>query len=134
MRPVKVGDVSKALSFGRCLVGTCATSEKPVRRLRFLDGLRGWGAVVVLLFHVFSEGLPIDATIGDRLKYFIPFNGMMAVFVFFVVSGFSLSALPGRRRPSPMAEDRGRSISEARHTDFCSVSDRSHRDGFRICR
>jgi peptidoglycan/LPS O-acetylase OafA/YrhL len=60
-------------------------------RLRFLDGLRGWGAVVVLLYHVFSQGLPIDTAFGASLQYFVPFNGMLAVFVFFVVSGFSLS-------------------------------------------
>jgi peptidoglycan/LPS O-acetylase OafA/YrhL len=62
-----------------------------VRRLKFLDGLRGWGAVFVLLCHVCSEGLPIDAVLGDRLKYLIPFSGTLAVLVFFVVSGFSLS-------------------------------------------
>jgi peptidoglycan/LPS O-acetylase OafA/YrhL len=65
--------------------------EMPVRRLKVLDGLRGWGALIVVLYHVFSDGLPVDAAIGDCLKYFIPFNGMIAVFVFFIVSGFSLS-------------------------------------------
>jgi peptidoglycan/LPS O-acetylase OafA/YrhL len=62
-----------------------------VQRLRFLDGLRGWGAVVVLLCHVFSDGLPVNAVIGERLRYYIPFNGTLAVLVFFAVSGFSLS-------------------------------------------
>ena len=69
-----------------------AKLEKLVERLRFLDGLRGWGAVVVLFFHVFSDGLPLNASFGAALYYLIPFNGMVAVFVFFVVSGFSLSA------------------------------------------
>ena len=71
--------------------GMPAKPERPVRRLKFLDGLRGWGAVVVLLYHVFSDGLPVDATVGERLRYFVPFNGTLAVLVFFVVSGFSLS-------------------------------------------
>jgi peptidoglycan/LPS O-acetylase OafA/YrhL len=65
--------------------------EKPVQRLKFLDGLRGWGAVVVLLYHVFSEALPLDPAFGTGLQYFLPFNGLLAVYVFFVVSGFSLS-------------------------------------------
>ncbi|HEV7407063.1 MAG TPA: acyltransferase [Bradyrhizobium sp.] len=66
-------------------------SEGHVRRLKFLDGLRGWGAVFVLLYHVFSDGLPVDDTFGARLAYLVPFNGTLAVLVFFAVSGFSLS-------------------------------------------
>jgi peptidoglycan/LPS O-acetylase OafA/YrhL len=50
-------------------------------RIKFLDGLRGWGC----------DGLPVDAAIGERLRYFVPFNGTLAVLVFFMVSGFSLS-------------------------------------------
>jgi peptidoglycan/LPS O-acetylase OafA/YrhL len=61
-----------------------------VRRLVFLDGLRGWGAVFVVLYHVFCNGLPVNA-LADGLKYLVPFSGMLAVLVFFVVSGFSLS-------------------------------------------
>jgi peptidoglycan/LPS O-acetylase OafA/YrhL len=68
-----------------------AKSEMSVRRLKFLDGLRGWGAVVVLIYHVFCDGLPVDAAIGERLRYFVPFNGTLAVLIFFAVSGFSLS-------------------------------------------
>lgn len=60
-------------------------------RLKFLDGLRGWGAVIVLLYHVFTDSLPADTNFAEKLKLFLPFNGVMAVFVFFVVSGFSLS-------------------------------------------
>ena len=61
-------------------------------RLKFLDGLRGWAAIVVLLFHVFCDALPFDVTLGSKLRLFLPFNGAMAIFTFFVVSGFSLSA------------------------------------------
>ena len=62
-----------------------------MRRLNFLDGLRGWGAVFVVLFHVFCEGLPINACFDSYVRLLIPFNGGVAVLVFFVVSGFSLS-------------------------------------------
>jgi peptidoglycan/LPS O-acetylase OafA/YrhL len=62
-----------------------------MKRLDFLDGLRGWGAVVVLLYHVFSGGLPVNGTTGTILSHFVSFNGTFAVMVFFLVSGFSLS-------------------------------------------
>jgi peptidoglycan/LPS O-acetylase OafA/YrhL len=70
-----------------------ATIERDATRLRFLDGLRGWAAVVVLLHHVFIDGLPANAFMADRAlwaKVFF-FNGTLAVSVFFVISGFSLS-------------------------------------------
>jgi peptidoglycan/LPS O-acetylase OafA/YrhL len=62
-------------------------------RFRFLDGLRGWAAVVVLLHHIFVDGLPANAFMADRglwAKVFF-LNGTLAVCVFFVISGFSLS-------------------------------------------
>ena len=62
-------------------------------RLRFLDGLRGWAAVVVLLHHVFVDGLPANGFMADRSLWAKVFflNGTLAVCVFFVISGFSLS-------------------------------------------
>jgi peptidoglycan/LPS O-acetylase OafA/YrhL len=61
-------------------------------RLPVLDGLRGWGAIFVLLFHVFCEGLPVTAESGAFLRLLLPFSGLYAaVLVFFVVSGISLS-------------------------------------------
>lgn len=60
-------------------------------RLRFLDGLRGWGAVFVLLYHVFAEALPVTQQSAEFLRHLVPFNGTLAVLVFFLVSGFSLS-------------------------------------------
>jgi peptidoglycan/LPS O-acetylase OafA/YrhL len=62
-----------------------------MKRLYFLDGLRGWAAVFVLLFHVFSDGMPVTATSGDALRHLMFFNGGLAVMMFFLVSGFSLS-------------------------------------------
>ena len=63
----------------------------PVQRYVFLDGLRGWGAVVVLLFHYVVQVFPPSAEAASILRRIIFLNGSMAVWVFFVVSGFSLS-------------------------------------------
>ncbi len=60
-------------------------------RLSFLDGLRGWGAVFVLDYHVFCSGLAPYPPIADELRSFIPFSGLVAVLTFFLVSGFALS-------------------------------------------
>lgn len=60
-------------------------------RLHFLDGLRGWGSLAVLLFHVFVLGFPIDAQTTATLRPLALFNGELAVRVFFIVSGFSLA-------------------------------------------
>ena len=60
-------------------------------RLSFLDGLRGWGAVIVVLYHVWLDGFPISVTSVDVLEHVFVFNGYLAVYVFFLVSGFSLS-------------------------------------------
>ena len=63
------------------------------RRYDFLDGLRGWAAVAVLFYHVFIDGLPATALMADRELWPRVFflNGTLAVCIFFVVSGFSLS-------------------------------------------
>jgi peptidoglycan/LPS O-acetylase OafA/YrhL len=60
-------------------------------RYVFLDGLRGWGAVVVLVFHYLVQVFPPSPEAASFLQRIIFFNGTMAVCVFFVVSGFSLS-------------------------------------------
>lgn len=62
-------------------------------RFRFLDGLRGWAAFAVLIYHIFIDGLPANAFMADRgwwARVFV-LNGTLAVCIFFVVSGFSLS-------------------------------------------
>jgi peptidoglycan/LPS O-acetylase OafA/YrhL len=71
-----------------------------VNRIKFLDGLRGWAAVFVLLYHVFCESIPFDPDFGERLQSLIPFSGAIAIFIFFLVSGFSLC--------TPATERRGR--------------------------
>ncbi|VTU28459.1 acyltransferase family protein [Variovorax sp. PBL-E5] len=69
-------------------------------RLHFLDGLRGWGAAAVLLFHVFVEAFPINPEVTASLRHVFMFNGVLAVWVFFLVSGFSLAIAYCRRRDS----------------------------------
>ncbi|MGO4395004.1 acyltransferase family protein [Variovorax sp. M-6] len=69
-------------------------------RLHFLDGLRGWGSLVVLLAHVFGEGFPINDRVTAILTRTGLFNAGLAVWVFFVVSGFSLAIGFCRRRDS----------------------------------
>ena len=70
-----------------------ASTERSTERYRFLDGLRGWAAVVVLLHHLFVDGLPANSLMADRALWAKVFflNGTLAVSVFFVISGFSLS-------------------------------------------
>jgi peptidoglycan/LPS O-acetylase OafA/YrhL len=67
--------------------------ERGATRFRFLDGMRGWAAVVVLLHHLFVDGLPANSFMADRALWAKVFflNGTLAVSVFFVISGFSLS-------------------------------------------
>lgn len=63
------------------------------KRFRFLDGLRGWAAFFVLIYHIFIDGLPVSGFMADRMLWSKAFmlNGVLAVCIFFVVSGFSLS-------------------------------------------
>jgi peptidoglycan/LPS O-acetylase OafA/YrhL len=74
-------------------VSDSAAAEHSGVRFRFLDGLRGWAAVVVLLHHLFVDGLPANSLMADRVLWAKVFflNGILAVSVFFVISGFSLS-------------------------------------------
>jgi peptidoglycan/LPS O-acetylase OafA/YrhL len=68
------------------------TDQRPTR-FRFLDALRGWAAIVVLLHHIFIDGLPANSFMADRIFWTKVFfmNGTFAVCLFFVISGFSLS-------------------------------------------
>lgn len=60
-------------------------------RLHYLDGLRGWAALVVVIFHstwgLFSYYLPPVRTTSVGLLN----DGKLAVYVFFVLSGFVLA-------------------------------------------
>lgn len=60
-------------------------------RVEFLDGLRGWGAVVVFAYHL------VQRFLADGHPWLSPgwagflLDGPFAVYVFFVISGFALS-------------------------------------------
>lgn len=64
---------------------------KEIQRFYFLDGIRGWAALTVLLDHLFCT-LPVSEKSVKILQYIPLFNGRLAVTLFFIVSGFSLSA------------------------------------------
>jgi peptidoglycan/LPS O-acetylase OafA/YrhL len=85
-------------------------TKENVRRIRALDGLRGWGAVSVVLFHVFIEIFPVTPEAGRAMSRVFIFNGPLAVEVFFMLSGFSLSiaALSGAGRARAFAVLAGR--------------------------
>ncbi|MDR5737679.1 MULTISPECIES: acyltransferase [unclassified Caballeronia] len=58
-------------------------------RIDSLDGLRGWAALVVVFYHLLPAFLIPEA---KQPKWIIfPTDGALAVYVFFVVSGFSLA-------------------------------------------
>lgn len=63
----------------------------PKTRLLFLDGLRGWAALIVMLTHVFIGSLPPVNTGPLNMLAWWPFTGQFSVGIFFVVSGFALS-------------------------------------------
>ena len=61
------------------------------KRLHVIDGVRGWAAFSVLLFHILFEVFgAIKPALRSSLVYFI-FNGHLAVTIFFILSGDALS-------------------------------------------
>src|SRR6185369_5464055 len=67
------------------------TAREQSERLAFLDGIRGWCSMVVLVFNLFvDQGLRATPEASQLMKFFF-LNGPFAVCVFFVISGFSLS-------------------------------------------
>jgi peptidoglycan/LPS O-acetylase OafA/YrhL len=62
-----------------------------LKRINEVDGIRGWAALVVLLFHVFGEMLKFVVP-AVQSAWFAPLlAGDVAVLVFFVLSGDALS-------------------------------------------
>jgi peptidoglycan/LPS O-acetylase OafA/YrhL len=66
--------------------------EKKSNHLSEIDGIRGWAALVVVLFHCFSEMLKnvVPEVTSNMLAP--AFAGNYAVLIFFVLSGDALSA------------------------------------------
>lgn len=61
-------------------------------RINEVDGIRGWAAFIVLLFHTFGEMLKF-AVPAVHNAWFAPFlSGDIAVAIFFVLSGDALSS------------------------------------------
>jgi len=61
-------------------------------RVVFLDGLRGWAAFVVLLYHIWVDGFPLSHSSAELLRHLFLFNGNIAVCLFFIISGFALTS------------------------------------------
>lgn len=60
-------------------------------RTEYIDGIRGWAALVVVFFHAFWEIFGVyHPAFRSPLTYFI-LNGELAVYIFFILSGDALS-------------------------------------------
>lgn len=82
--------VGRSYSVGK---GACVDLQSKLKadseRIHSIDGMRGFGSLVVLLFHVFMTFNSLENPL-----FYIPnvmYNGNLAVKLFFVLSGFSLS-------------------------------------------
>ena len=72
------------------------SAETGAGRHAFLDGLRGWGALSVMLLHYScAPGQPWAVCPGS---WFLPLDGQFAVRVFFAASAFSLCCIEGDAR------------------------------------
>ncbi len=67
--------------------------EAPIAqdRLVFLDGLRGWAALMVVFSHLLIFFVGHTSTTYSGWYWAFPSDGNLAVFIFFVLSGFALS-------------------------------------------
>jgi peptidoglycan/LPS O-acetylase OafA/YrhL len=76
------------------IIGPASASAPPrlrAGRLDVLDGLRGWCALCVVLFHVFWEIFGVLVPEFRNLVTGFLFDGQLAVCIFFVLSGEALS-------------------------------------------
>lgn len=53
--------------------------------------MRGWAAFTVVIYHFFVEAFPVSLNSKSLLNHLFIFNGTLAVWIFFIISGFSLS-------------------------------------------
>jgi peptidoglycan/LPS O-acetylase OafA/YrhL len=87
---------------------TVASLEtSPVHRIHSLDGLRGWLALYVCVYHFLNSVPPTHALLGGITHAFQ--QGSFAVDVFFVISGFIMSYVYTKNFKSSIAlKDYGR--------------------------
>lgn len=62
-----------------------------MKKIIFLNGMRGWAAFVVVIYHFFVEAFPVTLNSKFLLSHLFFFNGTLAVWIFFIISGFSLT-------------------------------------------
>ncbi|NZD59089.1 acyltransferase, partial [Sphaerotilus montanus] len=67
------------------------TETNPVIRLSYIDGVRGWAALFVVLFHVFRESMVNVWPLVSSPWLSIVLDGHLMVFIFFILSGDALS-------------------------------------------
>jgi peptidoglycan/LPS O-acetylase OafA/YrhL len=89
--PISESRVQSAEGVARGATNRVTGAFDTRERFAFLDGLRGWGAVVVVVFHYWVQVFPLSPEAARVLQQVIFLNGTIAVWVFFVVSGFALS-------------------------------------------
>lgn len=65
--------------------------NKSAQRISTLDGIRGWAALFVVMYHVFVQNFPSGSISPEFLGRLLPFRGNSAVFAFFIISGYALS-------------------------------------------
>lgn len=63
------------------------------KRIYFLDGIRGWGAIMVLLSHIIMCYLVYTTPTYDTFVLKFITDGHLAVLIFFVLSGFVLTVI-----------------------------------------
>jgi hypothetical protein len=79
-------------------VATAAAAERPAgssaARVVFLDGVRGWASLMVVLSHLLPCFLAITTPAYRHWYLTFVSDGNFAVYIFFVLSGFALSCKP----------------------------------------
>lgn len=67
-----------------------STSKSP-SRIDEIDGIRGWAALAVVVFHLWLETFGRIHTEFIQPEYWFFFDGPLAVYIFFILSGDALS-------------------------------------------
>ncbi len=62
-------------------------------RNTMIDGIRGWAALIVIIFHFYKEVFGVVIPYFQSSIFGFVFNGHLAVLVFFILSGDALSSL-----------------------------------------